>query len=139
MPNPNPPQNTPKTYRIVVPTGDVPDAGTDSNIYLTMYGEFGTNGERLLDNSDNNFERDKTDVFQLETRNVGKINAVRIRSDDAGDNSGWFLDKIIITDDAEAKEYTFPCNRWLATDEDDHSLERVLYPALVTDAARKPT
>jgi len=52
-----PPANT---YEIQVITGNVPKAGTDANVFLTIYGEeYGDTGERPLKKSDksNKFEQ----------------------------------------------------------------------------------
>lgn len=48
------------TYEVQVITGNVPKAGTDANVYLTIYGEeYGDTGERPLKKSDksNKFEQ----------------------------------------------------------------------------------
>ena len=46
------------SYKIDVYTGDLWGSGTDANVLLTIYGENGNSGQRQLDNSGNNFERD---------------------------------------------------------------------------------
>ena len=48
-------------YRVKVVTGDVWGAGTDANVFINMYGEFGDTGERHLKDSDNinKFERNQ--------------------------------------------------------------------------------
>jgi lipoxygenase homology domain-containing protein 1 len=117
-------------YRIVVVTGTVDYAGTDSNVYITMYGRRNDNRtnsrERLLDNSEDNFEKGRTDTFAIETRDLGDLTRIRIRHDDTGRNSGWFLDRVTITNEDNGREWVFPCNRWLAIDEDDGQIARVL-------------
>ena len=47
------------TYRVIVKTSDLRGAGTDADIFLVVYGPLGDTGERLLDNSANNFERNQ--------------------------------------------------------------------------------
>jgi hypothetical protein len=49
-------------YIATVETGAIQSAGTDANVYLTLFGERGESGERELDNDENNFEIGKTDV-----------------------------------------------------------------------------
>lgn len=116
------------SYAIKVYTGNVQNAGTDADVYITLYSEDGRNsGERLLDNSDNNFERNKTDMFTIEMQDIGAIRAVRIRHDNSGNRPGWYLDKIVVHNNATPNcEWTFPCNKWLAVDEGDHQTDRVL-------------
>ena len=40
-------------------TGTKSGAGTDANVRITLYGDFGVCGPKVLDNSDNNFESGK--------------------------------------------------------------------------------
>lgn len=49
-----------KQYKVHVFTGNVSGAGTDANVFLTMFGEVGDSGERKLVKSEthrNKFER----------------------------------------------------------------------------------
>jgi lipoxygenase homology domain-containing protein 1 len=44
-------------YKLTVFTGNKRGAGTDANVYVTMFGELGESGERKLDaKRRNNFE-----------------------------------------------------------------------------------
>ena len=115
-------------YRVKITTGNDDYAGTDANVYITIYGTLCNSGERLLDNADDNFEKGKIDTFQIESRDLGKLKAIRIRHDDSGRNSGWKLESVTITCESTHynDEYLFNCNRWLATDEDDGKIERRL-------------
>lgn len=56
------------TYGISVFTGDVYGAGTDANVYLTMYGDLGDTGERKLSKSETNmnkFERGQVQIASI--------------------------------------------------------------------------
>ncbi|XP_005372931.1 PREDICTED: lipoxygenase homology domain-containing protein 1 isoform X1 [Chinchilla lanigera] len=121
----------PNTYEVQVITGNVPKAGTDANVYLTIYGEeYGDTGERPLKKSDksNKFEQGQTDTFTLYAIDLGALTKIRIRHDNTGNRPGWFLDRIDITDMNEETTYYFPCQRWLAVEEDDGQLSRELLP-----------
>ena len=51
---------TVRKYKVHVFTGDVKSAGTDANVFITIYGEYGDTGERQLGKSEtysNKFER----------------------------------------------------------------------------------
>ena len=48
---------TESKYRISIYTGDKRGAGTDANVYITLFGDLGDSGEKKLDNNKNNFER----------------------------------------------------------------------------------
>lgn len=45
------------TYRVHVHTGDVSNAGTNSNVFICLYGEFGDSGERKLDKSETHMDK----------------------------------------------------------------------------------
>ena len=56
--------------------------------------------------------------------------------------SGWYLGKVVVKNGPHAT--VFPCNRWLAKDEDDGKIERELLPlgaknAEETDALHCPS
>ncbi|XP_032326338.1 LOW QUALITY PROTEIN: lipoxygenase homology domain-containing protein 1 [Camelus ferus] len=121
----------PNTYEVQVITGNVPKAGTDANVFLTIYGEeYGDTGERPLKKSDksNKFEQGQTDTFTIYAIDLGALTKVRIRHDNSGNRPGWFLDRIDITDMNNEITYYFPCQRWLAVEEDDGQLSRELLP-----------
>ncbi|NP_001099602.4 lipoxygenase homology domain-containing protein 1 isoform 1 [Rattus norvegicus] len=121
----------PNTYEVQVITGNVPKAGTDANVYLTIYGEeYGDTGERPLKKSDksNKFEQGQTDTFTIYAIDLGALTKIRIRHDNTGNRPGWFLDRIDITDVNNETTYYFPCQRWLAVEEDDGQLSRELLP-----------
>ena len=70
----------------------------------------------------------RKDEFTIECPSVGEINKILIAHNNKGNAPGWFLDRIIIDDLNEKRIYEFPCNKWLATDEDDGQISRYLFP-----------
>lgn len=46
-----------RTYIVTIQTGNLRGAGTDANVYITLYGSEGSSGEKRLDNDPANFER----------------------------------------------------------------------------------
>ncbi|KAK2194040.1 hypothetical protein NP493_3g07026 [Ridgeia piscesae] len=113
-------------YKVTVFTGDKKGAGTDADVFITMFGDLGDSGERRLDTSKNNFERAQQDEFVLECPSLGTLHRVRISHDNSGFGPGWFLDKIIVDDTSQNRVYEFPCQRWLAENEDDGNISRDL-------------
>jgi hypothetical protein len=116
-------------YRVNVYTGNLSPAagaGTDANVYITLYGDLASSDELSLDNAGNNFEQGAVDTFTLRLRDLGPLKQVRIRHDNKFPLPGWYLDRIFIRNEESDQEWTFPCNRWLAQDEDDGEIERVL-------------
>lgn len=59
-------------------TGDRPGAGTDANVFITIYGKNGDSGNVKLEGAHNCFERNKTDVFEIESVDLGEIKKIRI-------------------------------------------------------------
>ncbi|XP_041854417.1 lipoxygenase homology domain-containing protein 1 isoform X1 [Melanotaenia boesemani] len=118
------------TYEVCVFTGDMLGAGADAKVYINIYGENGDTGERYLRNSDNlnKFERGQEDVFIVTAVDLGPLKKLRIRHDNSNPYSSWYLDRVEIVDTMEDTTYYFPCNRWLAVDEDDGQIARELVP-----------
>ncbi|XP_038600030.1 lipoxygenase homology domain-containing protein 1 isoform X2 [Tachyglossus aculeatus] len=119
------------SYEVQVITGKVPNAGTDANVFLNIYGEeYGDTGERPLWRSENmnKFEEGQVDTFTINAIDLGPLKKLRIRHDNSGNSPGWFLDRVDITDQNNEITYYFPCQRWLAVDEDDGQISRELVP-----------
>uniref|UniRef100_A0A672Z7J4 Lipoxygenase homology domains 1b n=1 Tax=Sphaeramia orbicularis TaxID=375764 RepID=A0A672Z7J4_9TELE len=118
------------TYEVSVFTGVMMGAGTDSRVFINIYGENGDTGERFLKKSGNlnKFERGQVDVFMVTAVSLGPLKKLRIRHDNSGAHSAWYLDRVEIIDEKDDTTYYFPCNRWLAVDEDDGQIARELVP-----------
>ena len=59
---------TDTSYKVDVITGDLNGSGTDANVFLIIFGEYGDSGEIALKNSEtykDKFERGHTDIFIL--------------------------------------------------------------------------
>jgi lipoxygenase homology domain-containing protein 1 len=57
-----------KEYIIEVYTGNVSGAGTDANVFLTIFGDYGDSGEKQLLKSEthrNKFEKNHVNVLRL--------------------------------------------------------------------------
>uniref|UniRef100_A0A8C3XGD8 Lipoxygenase homology domains 1 n=1 Tax=Cyanoderma ruficeps TaxID=181631 RepID=A0A8C3XGD8_9PASS len=119
------------TYEVHVLTGTVWGAGTDANVFLSIYGvERGDTGERQLKRSNNlnKFEKGQVDVFTIKAIDLGELKKLRIRHDNSGTSPSWFLERVEIVDLKESTTYYFPCQRWLAVEEDDGQIARELVP-----------
>jgi hypothetical protein len=85
------------TYEIVVTTGNVRGAGTDAQVYLTLFGKNGKQTQKfhLKDsNNKNPFEQNQADKFSVRGDSVGELTKLRIEHDNSGFASGWFLDRV---------------------------------------------
>uniref|UniRef100_A0A8C2Q311 Lipoxygenase homology domains 1a n=1 Tax=Cyprinus carpio TaxID=7962 RepID=A0A8C2Q311_CYPCA len=121
-----------EVYEVVTVTGDVKGAGTDANVFITLYGEFGVTPKvHLASKSRTAFEKNKTDVFRIKTHNVGPIKKIRIEHDNTGMSASWFLDRVIVTDmNRPHLRFFYACNNWLSRDEGDGLTVRYLLGSL---------
>ena len=63
---------TPVTYEVVVHTGKEEGAGTDANVYITIFGVNGNTGKHALKQGGRAlFERGQVDKFPLEVADLG--------------------------------------------------------------------
>ena len=81
-------------YEVTVYTGDVPSAGTDSKLSMTVFGTQGTTPEITLQKDESRFERSSVDVFNMELEDVGRLLKIRIGLDGSGNRPSWFLEKV---------------------------------------------
>ncbi|XP_048360273.1 lipoxygenase homology domain-containing protein 1 [Sphaerodactylus townsendi] len=120
-------------YHISIKTGDVPGASSDSKVLIKMYGEKGDTKKEFLLISDNDlddqFERGRTDIFTLDTRDIGKIKRLLIGHDNIGLQAGWHLGSVQVNIPVHGLQYNFPCNRWLDEGEADGKVEIEVYPS----------
>uniref|UniRef100_A0A671XMC4 Lipoxygenase homology PLAT domains 1 n=1 Tax=Sparus aurata TaxID=8175 RepID=A0A671XMC4_SPAAU len=119
----------PVKYEIIVITGDEKGAGTDANVFITIYGSNGDSGRRQLRQKFRNlFEREQTDRFLLEMLDMGELQKVRVEHDNSGLSPGWLLDRVEVTNTANGVTTIFLCGKWLDTKRADGQIFRVLYP-----------
>ncbi|XP_077943299.1 lipoxygenase homology domain-containing protein 1 [Gasterosteus aculeatus] len=111
-------------YIVSVFTADVKGSGTDADVFINIFGEFGNTGERRLNNDKNNFEKDTEDKFTIEAPNLGKVRKISIGHNNKGSSAGWFVDKAVVDDMGNKLVYEFPIGRWFAFDEDDGKIQR---------------
>lgn len=113
-------------------TSDILGAGTDANVFVTLFGANGDSSELELKKSETNlnkFERNKTDIFSFnDLLSLGELTKVRIRHDNTGSigNTHWHLDWVRVDDLGKQKTYMFPCNKWLSLSKDDKQIVREL-------------
>lgn len=81
-------------YHIAIKTGSVNGASSDSRVFVKLYGEKGDTDKVILAVSDNDlrnyFETGRTDVFIMETFDVGKVSALDTHAPDIYSGSDTF-------------------------------------------------
>lgn len=107
-------------YTIYLRTGDDPLAGTDSNVFIQLFGTTGQTEEIFLPARDIfSFEAGGTDKYVLEVPDVGDLARCCLRQDNSevGPSSGWFVKDVRIEDDDTDRAWTFTFNCWLGLEE----------------------
>lgn len=118
-------------WEVVVHTSDVKGAGTDSNVFMEVYGTDAV-GNELKDRVEfttavkSSFERGQEDRFNFEVQDVGKPYKIRIGHDNKGLGAAWHLDKVVMINQLTKEAYEFPCGRWLSKSSDDKKIVREL-------------
>eukprot|EP00795_Rhopilema_esculentum_P007526 gene7526-13307_t len=128
-------------YEITVMTGESPSAGTDANVFVVIYGDAGDTGKRWLKNSKSfgePFAKGNIDVFDVNAVSLGTLTKILVGHDSEGNTPGWFLEKIIVKDPEEGKEYSFPCRRYLDEDIGDGKTEITIKASVVSDTQLTP-
>ncbi|CAF0989858.1 unnamed protein product [Brachionus calyciflorus] len=101
-------------YEVEVKTCDDLSAGTDAKVMLDIYGSSGELLDVQLKNPSNNedpFERNAINKFELNLKNIGKIQKLAVMTDGSGSGSSWKLAYIKIFDSKYI--YTFTANKWI--------------------------
>lgn len=110
------PRNLPR-YRITIKTSNEEKSGTDSRVWISIMGTKNDLIDYRLDNDEDNFEKGKTDVFEVKAQDFGSIVDIQIHSDDTDENSWWKLESVKIEKlDAQNRPYgamLFPANTWI--------------------------
>ncbi|XP_009869535.1 PREDICTED: oxygen-regulated protein 1, partial [Apaloderma vittatum] len=129
--------DTVTVYEVHVTTGELWNAGTNADVYISVYGDRGDTGSRQLLRSQKpkKFLRGQTDIFTLEAVHLGHLYKIVIGHNGLGSGNGWFLDKVVIKDPITDLDYAFLCHRWLDQGQDDGSIAREM---TVTDASTFP-
>ncbi|XP_073487711.1 oxygen-regulated protein 1 isoform X2 [Aquarana catesbeiana] len=115
-------------YKIQVITGDLWNAGTEANVYMSLNGQYGDTGSRHLIRSNKPipFLKGQTDTFFMEAVHLGELHTVIIGHDGLEPGNGLYLEKVYVYDELKDKEYSFLCYRWLDEGEDDGKIVRRL-------------
>lgn len=110
------------SYRITVHTGDVKDAGTQSNVSVVLFGEKGKSPKLRLDKSETyntKFCRDQLDIFTVyNVPHLGDLRKVQVWHDRTGPKPDWFVKGFYIEDKSTRKVYFFNCSTWIGRDND---------------------
>ncbi|XP_048706971.2 lipoxygenase homology domain-containing protein 1 isoform X4 [Caretta caretta] len=101
-------------YEVTVVTGDIQNAGTDTSVYMTLFGSSGNTEEMRLEKNGERFERGQEDTFIMEIADIAPLRKMRIRTDGKGTRPDWFLEKIIMKNLSNQEVTTFTYSEWLS-------------------------
>lgn len=102
-----------KRYTVTVITGTKQHGDTRAKVYATINGALGVTPEQSLAGP---FELGTTKVFPVDSPDLGNLESVVIRHDDTSNAPAWFLDKVLVKDEATGAEWVFRCGSWLSQD-----------------------
>lgn len=104
-------------YSLWVKTGDQPLGGTDSNVFLMLYGEAGqTDWVHLPPEDIFAFEQGSTDRFVLDMPDLGNLTRCCVGHDNSAD-SGWYVEQVSVRHNLSGRELLFDFNQWLGEEE----------------------
>lgn len=104
-------------YYLWVTTGDQPLGGTDSNVFVQLFGTTGQTESINLPAEDVcAFEAGSIDKFVLQVPDIGDLTRCCIGQDATAD-SGWFVETVRVKDDETDREWLFTFNQWLGVEE----------------------
>lgn len=104
-------------YKIWIKTGEEALGGTDSNVFIQLFGTIGQTEVLYLPPQDIfAFEEGSIDKFILEVPDVGELTRCCLGQDASAD-SGWYVENVRVQDDETNREWTFVFNQWLGLEE----------------------
>jgi hypothetical protein len=113
-----------ETYDVTVKTGKVKWGGTDSNVWITLYGVLPASHNtvdsgviQLVNKGVNDFAAGSTRQFRITTPadiTLKSIYSMRVEEDASGKEPDWYLESIELKDVDSGKTKTFLCNGWLS-------------------------
>ena len=125
-------------YQVIVYTGIRRNAGTTANVGLMLSGELGKSRKCLLKSSKRDvLKRGHVDSFLVTTSgSLGPLDYLYIWHDNSGSDPAWFLNRVVVLDSETGLAENFLCYRWLAVDEGDGHIQRLLPTADIDDLKR---
>lgn len=98
-------------YIVTVTTADESGAGTDSGIYIRLYGEDGleTSLQLMDDPNYNDFERKSFKSYTIYAdEELGEVNKIYLESDVSGSDAKWIVEKVVVNLNSDpSTEYIF--------------------------------
>ncbi|XP_061194795.1 uncharacterized protein LOC133202955 [Saccostrea echinata] len=117
-------------YLLTVYTGMRKGAGTLSNVNFVVSGDEADTGIRSLsDGVRKGFATASVNKYIMgHSVSLGNLTHIRIWHDNSGPKGrrSWYLNRIVVDDLRTQERYIFLCDKWLAVDEEDGMIDRIL-------------
>ncbi|XP_048575351.1 uncharacterized protein LOC5511746 isoform X2 [Nematostella vectensis] len=128
------PDNDPRDtycYEIHIHTGFIRGAGTSADVSIVLNGAVADSDPRVLkDPKRKVFKTGGVDAFLLTVpQSLGNLKNIRLWHNNGGAYPSWNLLRVMIQDLQTDQRWWFVCDDWLAVDEGDGKIDRVIYPA----------
>lgn len=104
-------------YKLIFNTSPVSGAGTDAGIYIKIYGSKLTTQSLKLKTKLKQFEKRSTDIFFIESEDLGNILKIQIWHDDKLFGADWNLEDLVIEEAFHKKIWYFPIFNWIKKDQ----------------------
>ena len=118
--------NKKSDWRITFTTGKRLWAGTDSDVYVELFGDKDKSEVIYLAPNKEQLEAKSTDTFSLgnlNERDIGMLTSIIIAKQyTVGFFSDWELSQVVVTDPLD-KKYVFNCNCWLTNSRNKRTLK----------------
>ncbi|XP_063584721.1 polycystin-1-like protein 2 [Penaeus indicus] len=118
-------------YNIMVHTGAFPSSGTESKVQFLLVGDWNETEVRTLNEGTERplLTRGASDHFVMATdRPLGPLQYLRIWHDNAGKGkkASWYFAYMVVKDIQTGEEFQFINNQWLAVEEGDGQIDRLI-------------
>nr|XP_045617521.1 uncharacterized protein LOC123770009 [Procambarus clarkii] len=117
-------------YNIMVHTGQLPNSGTKSKVHFLLVGDWDETDVRTLNDEQRPLlTRGASDHFIMAAeRSLGPLHYLRIWHDNSGKgkDASWFFSYMVVRDIQTGEEFQFISNEWLAVEEGDGQIDRLV-------------
>ncbi|KAL8610436.1 hypothetical protein ACOMHN_035153 [Nucella lapillus] len=117
-------------YKVTVWTGDVPSAGTDASVYITIVGDQDFLNKTKLwhrqGTSNFCFMRGSKEVFHLKGPRLGNLSMITIEHDGLEKRHGWYVNRVEVQCMQTRRVWVFLCKNWLSMHHGDFRIKRDL-------------
>nr|XP_036292831.1 oxygen-regulated protein 1 isoform X2 [Pipistrellus kuhlii] len=112
-------------WKVSITTSDLPNAGTSSQVYIILYGQWRSSAPIYLYGTDGaRFQDGHEDIFTIMVGDIGTLFKIRIGHTNSGISPSWHCKQIQLWDMDSGKKFYIPVQRWLARDQEDGEICR---------------